>query len=263
MIFDEKDLLYILVEFDSDRISPRESAKNGRNGAHGLNFKIFVNFEFRFKIYDKNYPMKKNFMPLRPFWNFRHPTWLVPKYNKIFQSASHRCSGLGYWWYRKSNKLWWLEKRDVYCSIYTVLLHGSNSDVLYFTLYSNEQLSHDNSGRLYEKFINNLLWNDFRRRLCFFAIKFHRYQYFGFGSAFLFLCRFSNKEFTENGWKQRVTAEINFERRFLSMGIKMYQNKRSSPQYIFGRKWNFLPNVFFEDLDETIRLVVLITTFII
>ena len=41
-------------------MSPRESAKNGRIGAHGLNCKIFVNSEFRFEIYDKNYPMKKN-----------------------------------------------------------------------------------------------------------------------------------------------------------------------------------------------------------
>ena len=37
VIFDENDVLYILVEFESDRMSPRESAKNGRNGAHGLN----------------------------------------------------------------------------------------------------------------------------------------------------------------------------------------------------------------------------------
>ena len=80
MIFDENEFLYILVEFESDRMSPRESAKNGRNGAHGLNCKIFVNSEFRFEIYDKNYPMKKNFMSPRPFWNFRHLTWSVPKY---------------------------------------------------------------------------------------------------------------------------------------------------------------------------------------
>ena len=67
MIFDEKDALYILVEFESDRMSSRESTKNGRIGAHGLNRTIFVNSEFRFEIYDKNYPMKKNFMSLRPF----------------------------------------------------------------------------------------------------------------------------------------------------------------------------------------------------
>ena len=35
MIFDENDFLYILVEFETDRMSPRESAKNGRIGAHG------------------------------------------------------------------------------------------------------------------------------------------------------------------------------------------------------------------------------------
>ena len=29
VIFDENDFLYILVEFESDRMSPRESAKNG------------------------------------------------------------------------------------------------------------------------------------------------------------------------------------------------------------------------------------------
>ena len=65
VIFDENDVFYILVEFESDRMSPGESAKNGRIGAHGLNCKIFVNSEFRFGIYDENYPMKKNFMPLR------------------------------------------------------------------------------------------------------------------------------------------------------------------------------------------------------
>ena len=59
MIFDENDVLYILLEFETDRMSPRESAKNGRNGAHGSNCKIFVNSEFRFEIYDKNYPIKK------------------------------------------------------------------------------------------------------------------------------------------------------------------------------------------------------------
>ena len=46
MIFDEDDVLYNLVEFESDRMSPRESAKNGRIGAHGLNWKNFVNSEW-------------------------------------------------------------------------------------------------------------------------------------------------------------------------------------------------------------------------
>ena len=35
------DAIYILVEFESDGMSPRESAKKGRMGAHGLNCKIF------------------------------------------------------------------------------------------------------------------------------------------------------------------------------------------------------------------------------
>ena len=48
VIFDEDDVLYILVEFESDRMSSRETAKNGRIGAHGLNFKIFVNSEVIF-----------------------------------------------------------------------------------------------------------------------------------------------------------------------------------------------------------------------
>ena len=80
VIFDENDVLYILVEFESDRMSPRDSAENGLNDAHGLNWKIFVHSEFRFEIYDKNYLMKKNFMTLRPFWNFRDPTCSVPNY---------------------------------------------------------------------------------------------------------------------------------------------------------------------------------------
>ena len=56
VIFGQDDVFYILIEFESDRISPRKSAKNGRNDAHGLNCKICVNSEFRFEIYDKNYP---------------------------------------------------------------------------------------------------------------------------------------------------------------------------------------------------------------
>ena len=59
VIFDENDVLCILVKFESDRMSPRGSAKNGQIGAHGLNGKIFVNSEYRFEVYDKNYPMKK------------------------------------------------------------------------------------------------------------------------------------------------------------------------------------------------------------
>ena len=65
VIFDEDDALYILVEFESDRMSSRESAKNGRNGAHGLNCKFFVNSELGFEIHDKNSLKKKNVMCLR------------------------------------------------------------------------------------------------------------------------------------------------------------------------------------------------------
>ena len=78
MIFDENDILYVLVEFETDRMSPCESAENGRNGAHGLNCIIFVNSEVIFEIYDKNYPLKKfqvsrpvlNFLPLNHFRHF-------------------------------------------------------------------------------------------------------------------------------------------------------------------------------------------------
>ena len=78
VIFDENDVLYILVEFESDRMSPRESAKNGRIGAHGLNCIIFVNSELRFEILDKNYPMKKKIhvsptiLKFYPFNHVRH-----------------------------------------------------------------------------------------------------------------------------------------------------------------------------------------------
>ena len=81
VIFVKYDVFHILVDFESDRIHFRESAKSCRNGAHGLNCKILVNFEniFKLKIYimyiikifDENYPTKKKFMSLRQFWNFR------------------------------------------------------------------------------------------------------------------------------------------------------------------------------------------------
>ena len=48
VIFDADDVLYILVEFASDRMSHRGSAKNGQSGVHGLNFIIFVNSELIF-----------------------------------------------------------------------------------------------------------------------------------------------------------------------------------------------------------------------
>ena len=50
VIFDADDVLYFLIEFESDRMS----AKNGRIGAHGLNHKIFVNSELIFGINDEN-----------------------------------------------------------------------------------------------------------------------------------------------------------------------------------------------------------------
>ena len=52
MILDEHDPLYILVEFKSDQISPRKSAKNGRNGADGLKCIIFVKSDVIFEILD-------------------------------------------------------------------------------------------------------------------------------------------------------------------------------------------------------------------
>ena len=59
MIFHNDDALYILVDFESDRFSPCESAKIGRIGSHGLNCTIFVNSDLIFEIYDENYPRKK------------------------------------------------------------------------------------------------------------------------------------------------------------------------------------------------------------
>ena len=87
VIFDENDILYILVKFETDRMSPCESAKNGRIGAHGPNCIFFVDSELIFVIYDENYPKKKNFMSLRLFWNFRHQTWPIPTYTpNLFSS---------------------------------------------------------------------------------------------------------------------------------------------------------------------------------
>ena len=42
VIIIQDNVLFILVEFESDRIRPRESAKNGQIGAHGLNSKILL-----------------------------------------------------------------------------------------------------------------------------------------------------------------------------------------------------------------------------
>ena len=67
MIFGQSIVLYILGEFEGDRMSPRESAKNGRNGAHRFNCIIFVNFELIFEILDENYHMKKILCPSDTF----------------------------------------------------------------------------------------------------------------------------------------------------------------------------------------------------
>ena len=67
VIFDENNIFFILVKFETHRMSPRESAENGRNGAHGLNCIIFFKSELIFEIYDKNYPMKKIFKSPRRF----------------------------------------------------------------------------------------------------------------------------------------------------------------------------------------------------
>ena len=54
LIFVEDDVLYILVKFESDRMSIRESVENERIGAHGLNCIILANSELSFEILDKN-----------------------------------------------------------------------------------------------------------------------------------------------------------------------------------------------------------------
>ena len=76
VIFVKNEVLHILVEFESDRMSPRKSAKTGQNGAHRF---ICINFSI-LSSYSKS-SMKiteKKFMSLRLFWNFRHPIWSVP-----------------------------------------------------------------------------------------------------------------------------------------------------------------------------------------
>ena len=81
VIFSQDYVIYIFVEFGSDRMSPCESTKNGRMGAHGLNWKIFVKSDAGFAIYDKNYPRKKILRFLGRIWNLRfstepHPTYI-------------------------------------------------------------------------------------------------------------------------------------------------------------------------------------------
>ena len=48
VIFIQDNVLYILVEFGSDRMGHCESTKNGRTGAHGLNSKFFAKSEVKF-----------------------------------------------------------------------------------------------------------------------------------------------------------------------------------------------------------------------
>ena len=48
--FIQDNALLILVEFERDRMSPRESTENGRIDAHGLNCKIFDNSEVIFSF---------------------------------------------------------------------------------------------------------------------------------------------------------------------------------------------------------------------
>ena len=50
VIFNQNNVLLILVEFESDRMGPRESAKNGRIGAYGLKCRIFLDSELIFEI---------------------------------------------------------------------------------------------------------------------------------------------------------------------------------------------------------------------
>ena len=53
MIFGQIDVFYILVEFEVDGMRPNESTKNRQTGAHGLNWKIFVNLKVIFEIWEE------------------------------------------------------------------------------------------------------------------------------------------------------------------------------------------------------------------
>ena len=44
VIFAQKIIFFILVDFEKYEIHPRKSPKNGRNDAHGLNFRKLFNF---------------------------------------------------------------------------------------------------------------------------------------------------------------------------------------------------------------------------
>ena len=44
VILDLNEVLYILVEFENDRMSPRENVNNGGIGADGFNYTFFCQF---------------------------------------------------------------------------------------------------------------------------------------------------------------------------------------------------------------------------
>ena len=50
---------YILIKFSSDRMSPRDCAKNRQNDAQGLNCNFFVDSDIIFEIHAKDYHIKK------------------------------------------------------------------------------------------------------------------------------------------------------------------------------------------------------------
>ena len=68
MNFGQVNVLYILVEFEVDRMRPNESTKNGRKAAHGLNCKIFVNSKVFFEINEKNYIKVFSFLIVIIVW---------------------------------------------------------------------------------------------------------------------------------------------------------------------------------------------------
>ena len=64
--FYQGNVLFIFVQFERDRICPRESAKMDELTLTGQNA-IFLNSELIFEIYDKNYLGKKNSCLYDPF----------------------------------------------------------------------------------------------------------------------------------------------------------------------------------------------------
>ena len=73
--FFEHIAVHILVEFESDRINHRQSAKNDQDGAHGFILKIFSSSALKLSSAQiRNLRWKsqveKNFIFLRQCWNF-------------------------------------------------------------------------------------------------------------------------------------------------------------------------------------------------